>query len=140
MTSDILKQNFELKQENVKLKQENAELKKEVKRLSNALSYANNRIKQLENQLEKYKIEEEKRIEEMVNKAVTSVVEKLNKEHQEEVDKLNAKIKILEARLNIDSTNSGTPTSKEVIGKHTIQNNREKSDKYKGAQPNHKQY
>lgn len=140
MTSDILKQNFELKQENIKLKQENAELKKEVKRLFNALSYANNRIKQLENQLEKYKSEEEKRIEEVVNKAVTSVVEKLNKEHQEEVDKLNAKIKRLEARLNIDSTNSGTPTSKEVIGKHTIQNNREKSDKSKGAQPNHKQY
>lgn len=140
MTSDILKQNFELKQENVKLKKENAELKKEVKRLSNALSYANNRIKQLENQFEKYKSEEEKRIEEMVNKTVTAVVEKLNKEHQEEVDKLNAKIKRLESRLNIDSTNSGTPTSKEVIGKHTIQNNREKSDKSKGAQPNHKQH
>lgn len=140
MTSDILKQNFELKQENIKLKKENAELKKEVKRLSNALSYANNRIKQLENQFEKYKNDEAKRIEEIVNKTVSAVVEKLNKEHQEEVDKLNAKIKRLESRLNIDSTNSCTPTSKEVIGKHTIQNNREKSDKFKGAQPNHKQY
>ena len=56
MTSDILKQNFELKQENIKLKQENAELKKEVKRLSNALSYANNRIKQLEKMLENVSI------------------------------------------------------------------------------------
>ena len=140
MTKDILKQNFELKKENIKLKKENAELKKEVKRLSNALSYANNRIKQLTNQLEKYKSEEEKRIEDMVNKTVKAVVEELNKKHQEEVDKLNAKIKRLEARLNIDSTNSGTPTSKEVIGKHTIQNNREKSDKTKGAQPNHKQH
>lgn len=136
MTSDILKQNFELKQENAKLKKENTELKKEVKRLSNALSYANNRIKQLEEQFENYKKDEEKRIE----KIVTAVVDKLNKDHQEEVDKLNAKIKRLESRLNIDSTNSGTPTSKEVIGKHTIQNNREKSDKPKGAQPNHKQY
>ena len=27
-----------------------------------------------------------------------------------------------------------------MIGKHTIQNNREKSDKLKGAQPNHKQH
>lgn len=136
MTSDILKQNFELKQENVKLKKENAELKKEVKRLSNALSYANNRIKQLENQFENYRNDEEKRIE----KIVSAVVEKLNKEHQEEVDNLNAKIKRLESRLNIDSTNSGTPTSKEVIGKHTIQNNREKSEKTKGAQLNHKQH
>lgn len=64
----------------------------------------------------------------------------MNKEHQEEKDKLNAKIKRLESRLNIDSTNSGTPTSKEMIGKPTIQNNREKSDKPKGAQPNHRQH
>ena len=154
MTSDILKHNFELRhefaklreenvqlrQENIELKRENKELKAEVKRVSNALSYANNRIKQLENKLETYRKEEEKRIEEIVNKTVSAVVEKLNKEHQEEVDKLNAKIKRLEARLNTDSTNSGTPTSKETIGKHTNQNNREKSNKPKGAQPNHKQH
>ena len=133
MTSDILKQNFELRQEN-------KELKAEVKRLSNIVTCANNRIKFLENQIEEYKKNEEKRIEEIVNKTVNAVIEKLNKEHQEEVDKLNAKIKRLESRLNIDSTNSGTPTSKEMIGKHTIQNNREKSNKPKGAQPNHKQY
>ena len=140
MTSDILKQNFELRQENYYLKQENKELKAEVKRLSNIVTCANNRIKFLENQIEEYKKNEEERIAEIVNKTVNAVVEKLNKEHQEEVDKLNAKIKRLESRLNIDSTNSGTPTSKEMIGKHTIQNNREKSNKSKGAQPNHKQY
>lgn len=140
MTSDILKQNFELRQENYRLRQENKELKAEVKRLSNIVTCANNRIKFLENQIEEYKKNEEKRIEEIVNKTVNAVIEKLNKEHQEEVDKLNAKIKRLESRLNIDSTNSGTPTSKEMIGKHTIQNNREKSNKPKGAQPNHKQY
>ena len=101
-----------------------------MKRLSNALSYANNRIRQLENQLETYKKEEESKIEE-----ISAIVEKLNKEHQEEVNKLNAKIKQLEARLNIDSTNSSTPTSKEIIDKHTIQNNREKSNRTKEGQP-----
>ena len=135
MSSDIIKQNFELRQENIKFKKENAELKKEVKRLSNALSYANNRIRQLENQLETYKKEEESKIEE-----ISAIVEKLNKEHQEEVNKLNAKIKQLEARLNIDSTNSSIPTSKEIIGKHTIQNNREKSNRSKVGQINHKQH
>ena len=140
MTSDILKQNFELRQENYRLKQENKELKAEVKRLSNIVTCANNRINFLEKQIEEYKKNEEERIAEIVNKTVNAVVEKLNKEHQEEVDKLNAKIKRLESRLNIDSTNSGTPTSKETIGKHTIQNNREKSNKPKGAQPNHKQH
>lgn len=133
MTSDILKQNFELKQENAKLK-------KEVKRLSHALYTANRKIEQLENKIEKYENDEEKRIQEIVNKTVAVITEKLNKEHQEEVDRLNAKIKRLESRLNMDSTNSGIPTSKESINKHTIQNNREKSEKSKGAQPNHKQH
>ena len=133
MTSDIIKQNFELKKENKKLKAE-------VKRVSNIVTCANNRINFLEKQVEEYKKNEEDIIAEIVNKAVNAVVEKLNKEHQEEVEKLNAKIKRLESRLNVDSTNSGTPTSKEWIGKHTIQNNREKSNKSKGAQPNHKQH
>ena len=147
MTSDIIKQNFELKKENARLNQENKELKNEnqklraeVKRVSNIVTCANNRINFLEKQIEEYKKNEEERIAEIVSKTVNAVVEKLNKEHQEEVEKLNAKIKRLESRLNIDSTNSSTPTSKEPIGKHTIQNNREKSSKSKGAQPNHKQH
>ena len=56
---------------------------------------------------------------------------------KEEVDKLNAKISRLEKRLNTDSTNSGIPTSKDRIGKHKIQNNREKTDKSIGAQKGH---
>lgn len=140
MSNDVIKEIFKLKQENVKLKQENNNLKKENKRLSNALSLANNRIKQLENKLDKYEKEEDERIEKAVNKAVKIITEKLTKEYEKKEDKLNAKIKILETKLNIDSTNSGIPTSKEMIGKHTIQNNREKSDKAKGGQPNHKQY
>lgn len=147
MTSDIIKQNFELKKEvarlnkeNQELKKENKELKAEVKRVSNIVTCANNRIKSLEKQIEEYKKDEEDRIAKIVNKTVNAVVEKLNKEHQEEVEKLNAKIKRLESRLNIDSTNSGTPTSKESIGKNTVQNNREKSNKSKGGQPNHKQH
>lgn len=147
MTSDILKQNFELRQENARLRQENLEIKREnkelkleVKRISNSLSYANNRIKQLENQIDSYRDDEEKRITEIVNKAVNAVTEELNKEYQKKINELEAKNKRLEARLNIDSTNSGTPTSKETIGKHTIQNNREKSNKPKGAQTNHKQH
>ena len=140
MTSDILKQNFELRQENLELKRENKELKLEVKRLSNALSYANNRIKQLENQIENYRNNEEKRVTEIVTKAINTVTEELKKEYQKKIDELEAKNKRLEARLNIDSTNSGTPTSKERIGKQTIQNNREKSNKTKGGQPNHKQH
>ncbi len=46
----------------------------------------------------------------------------------------------MESRLNTDSTNSGTPTSKQSIGKHVIQNNREHSGKTKGSQLGHKQH
>lgn len=126
----LYKQNFELRKEN------NA-LKKELKRTSNALSFANNKIKQLEEKIEKDKLEQEQLIERIVNKAVTDVTNKLNKAHKEEVDKLNAKISRLEKRLNTDSTNSGIPTSKDRIGKHKIQNNREKTDKSIGAQKGH---
>ena len=128
---NLYKQNFELRKEN-------AALKKELKRTSNALSFANNKIKQLEEKIEKDKLEQEQLIEKIVNKAVTDVTNKLNKAHKEEVDKLNAKISRLEKRLNTDSTNSGIPTSKDRIGKHKIQNNREKTDKSIGAQKGHK--
>lgn len=47
------------------------------------------------------------------------------------------RIKFLEKRLNTGSSNSGTPTSKEWIGKHKIQNNREKSEKEIDAQKGH---
>lgn len=126
----LYKQNFELRKENTALK-------KELKRTSNALSFANNKIKQLEEKIEKDKLEQEQLIERIVNKAVTDVTNKLNKAHKEEVDKLNAKISRFEKRLNTDSTNSGIPTSKDRIGKHKIQNNREKTDKSIGAQKGH---
>ncbi len=131
MTSDLIKQNFQLREENKKLKNE-------LKRVSNNLSQANNRIKQLESKIEKMQREEDAKIEAIVSKAVSKVVQELNKKHQKEVNQLQAKIKRLESRLNINSSNSGIPTSKQSIGKNIIQNNREKSDKQKGGQINHK--
>ena len=135
--SDLIKQNFELRKENEKLKIENSNLKRELKKTQNALSFANNRIKQLEKKFEDYKKDEEVRIQNIVNKAVKEVTEKLNKEHEKEVNELKGKISRLEKKLNTDSTNSSLPTSKDRIGKHKIQNNREKTDKSIGGQKNH---
>lgn len=135
--SELSKQNLELRRENISLARENNELKNKVKKVSNLLSYANNRIKQLEEKHEKYIADEEKRIEAIVNKAVVKVTQELNKKHEEEVKELKNKISRLEKRLNIDSSNSGIPTSKDSIGKHKIQNNREKSNKEIGAQKGH---
>lgn len=131
MTSDLIKQNFQLREENKKLKNE-------LKKVSNSLSQANNRIKQLEGKIEKMQRDEDARIEAIVNKAVNKVVQELNEKHKKEVNQLQAKINRLESRLNINSSNSSVPTSKQSMGKNIIQNNREKSDRKKGGQLNHK--
>lgn len=135
--SELSKENLELRKENISLKRKNEELKKEIKNLNLKLSAANRKIKQLEEKHEKYIADEEKRIEEIVNKAVEKVTTELNKKHEAEVKELKNKISRLEKRLNIDSSNSGIPTSKDSIGKHKIQNNREKSEKEIGAQKGH---
>jgi transposase len=136
MSSEDIMKNFELRKKVSELTQENKELKISLKKVGNALSFANNKIKQMEEQREKY-IDE---IVQKITKEYQKIIDELNKQHQEEINKLNTKINSLEKLLRIDSTNSGTPTSKEKIGKHTVQNNREKSNKSKGAQPNHKQH
>ena len=59
-----------LLKQNMKLRQEVTSLKKELKRTTDALSFANNRIKQLERKIDNYKKEDEKRIEDIINKTV----------------------------------------------------------------------
>lgn len=137
-SSTLIKQNYELRKENIKLKEENAMLKKEIKKLNVALSSANTRIQQLEKQHQRYIESEEDRIKKIVESAVKKVTEVLTKQHEKEVDNLKAKISRLEKKLNTDSSNSGIPTSKDKIGTHRVQNNREKSDKTIGAQKGHK--
>ena len=137
-SSTLIKQNYELRKENIKLKEENATLKKEIKKLNVALSSANIRIQQLEKQHQRYIESEEDRIKKFVESAVKKVTEVLTKQHEKEVDDLKAKISRLEKKLNTDSSNSGIPTSKDKIGTHRVQNNREKSDKTIGAQKGHK--
>lgn len=134
----LIKQNFLLRQENEKLKNENTVLKADYKRIKNALDFTNKKIKVLESKLEEYSKQEEDNIQKAVSKAVLEITEILNKEHKKEVDNLNAKISRLEKRLNIDSTNSSLPTSKNPLGKQKVQNNREKSDKSIGGQKGHK--
>lgn len=119
-------------------RKENAELKKTITSLTNSLSMERNNYRQLKIKFENYKKEEEKRIAELVDKAVTKAVADVKKIYEEEINKLNNEISKLQSRLNIDSTNSNIPTTKNKIGKRVIQNNREKSDKNIGGQLNHK--
>ena len=82
-------------------------------------------------------------IEEMVKARVKEAVEKAIKPIVEKYEKIIAekdkRIFELENRLNINSQTSSLPSSKDPIDKpkETIQNNREKTDKKIGGQPNH---
>lgn len=134
----IIKQNIELRKENIALKKENAVLKQELKTLKIKLDLANRKIKLLEKNHEDYVKNEEKRIEEIVARTIEKVTKELNKKHEEEVNELKSKISRLEKRLSTNSSNSGIPTSKDYIGTHKIQNNREKSERQIGAQEGHK--
>ena len=130
-TASLIKQNFELKKEN-------QNLKRQLKKTSELLSLANNKIKHLEDKIENMEKKQNKLIEDAILKATNKVALQLEKEHKKEVDELKGKISRLERRLNTDSSNSGTPTSKDRIGVHKIQNNREKSCNEIGAQKGHK--
>lgn len=132
---------IKLRQENTRLEKENKDLKKHVKYLENSLSYEKNNIKQLKAKIERMEKETEdkiaKAVESQVNKIVSKVVNDLNKKHQEEISNLTNEISRLKKNLGVDSTNSSIPTSHNPIGKHSNQNNREKSDKSIGGQVGH---
>lgn len=137
---ELRKENIELKKENKQLKDENAKLKYELKITKNALYSTTRKLKSLEEKFEKYKEEETIRIERIVKEATEKVVKALTAEHKKEVQQLKNKISSYERILNIDSSNSGLPSSKNPIGKKVIQNNREKSELKKGGQINHTQH
>lgn len=137
-SSIIIKQNLELRKENIKLKNENEKLRKELKITQNKLNNAYRTIKSLKEKHEKYVAEEEKRIEIIINKVVSQVTNELNKAHEKEINELKSQISRLEKKLNINSSNSGIPTSKDRIGQIKIQNNREKTDGKIGAKKGHK--
>ena len=132
--------NLKLRKKNLDLQKENTALKKEVKRLSAALFAAESRIKCLETKYDNYVKSVESLIEKTVTDSVNKVTIELNRAHKKEVDELQSKINRLEKRLNTDSSNSGIPTSKNRIGNHKIQNNREKTDKQIGGQKGHVQH
>ena len=118
------------------LKKQNREQAVVISKLRNESSLARNRVKQLEQQIEKMKKTEEERLEEAIAKAVSKAVVSVKKEYETLIENLNKKITKLEARLNVNSTNSGIPTSKDRINAK-ISNTREKTNSKIGGQPGH---
>ncbi len=80
------------------------------------------------------------KLEELVNKAIGKAVAQVTEKYEKEIEKRDKRIFELEARLNIDSTNSSLPSSKTPIHKTKICNSREKSEKTKGGQIGHKKH
>ncbi len=87
-----------------------------------------------EKNLYKFKYEQlqknfDTKLEELVNKAVKQAVDQVTEKYEKEIAKKDKRIFELEKRLNIDSTNSSLPSSKNPIYKTKICNSREKSEK-----------
>ena len=106
-----------LEKENTKLRDRNDELRSENNLLK--LKY-----KQLEQNFEK-------KIDEKVTKAVNETVEKLTKHFEKIINEKDKRIFELETRLNINSSNSSLPSSKNPIHQSKICNSRKKT----GAKP-----
>lgn len=80
----------------------------------------------------------EKNMDKIIEKSVNQQVEKKIQEVQDENEKLKLEVARLKGLLNVNSSNSGIPTSKTTIGKKKhIPNSREKSDKKIGGQLGH---
>ena len=108
-------------------------LQKENFKLRELLSHQKDNNESLYKKLKYF----EKTMEDKIQKAVMDITLDIMKEN-EELKKENANLKKI---LNMDSSNSGIPTSKTPINKDKrIPNSREKSDKPKGGQKGHKKH
>lgn len=98
-------------------------LKSENNRLKTENSYLKNKIEKTKAGIEEY-------AKKQIEKELAKIIKELNDEKA-----LNA---TLTSKLNIDSTNSGTPTSQTPYGKQKrVPNTRQKTDKKKGGQKGH---
>ncbi len=123
-----------------KLQSQVIKLEQKVTQLTDALAKEKE-----EKNLYKFKYEQlqknfDTKLEELVNKAVEKAVTQVTEKYEKEIAKRDKRIFELEARLNIDSTNSSLPSSKTPIHKTKICNSREKSGKTKGGQIGHKKH
>ena len=109
------------------------ELKKEITLLKNNNRLLYNENKRFNKKIEEYDKKKEIEIDLIVKKAVIEATSQF----QTLLNNANNKIAKLEAKLNVDYTNSNLPKSQNPICKKTISNLREKTDKSIGGQVNH---
>ena len=128
--SKLIKQNFELRHKVEDLEYQNAKLSKQ---LYQAITKANS----LENVHKRYVAKEQERIAKLVAEGIEENLQKIKKEYEIVINKLNNRIEELEKKLNTNSSNSNLPSSKNKIGV-TIPNNRKASGKSLGGQKGHK--
>ena len=128
--SKLLKQNFELRHRVEDLEYQNAKLSKQ---LYQAITKATS----LENVHKRYVEKEQERVAKLVAQGIEEASQKIRKEYETIINKLNNRIEELEKKLNTNSANSNLPTSKNRIGV-TIPNNRKSSGKSIGGQKGHK--
>ncbi len=89
------------------------------------------------NQLKKKIKELESLIDEKIEKAVAKASESITEKYEKIIQEKDQRIFELENRLNINSTNSSLPSSKNPIYQSKICNSRKPTDKSIGGQQGH---
>lgn len=94
--------------------------------------------KVLKRRIKKKEQEFKEKVEKEVKKMAEKIVLELEKKYEKELNEKNQRILELEAKLNINSTNSNLPSSKTPIYQSKICNSRKKTGENPGRKKNHK--
>lgn len=116
-------------------------LQTKVTKLEQKVIQQNDRIEDLTKERDYFKRKAnnlEASIDDAVKKAVEKAIEELKEYYEAIIKEKDQRIFELEMRLNINSSNSSTPSSKNPIYTPKICNSREKTDRHKGGQEKHK--
>ena len=116
------------------------EYQKEISKLNKKNANLNAENASLNKEIIKYDIDKRK-LTKKINEQQEEIKEKNEeiKEKNKEIYELQKEIKRLNGKLNLDSSNSGIPTSKTPIYKKKLNpNTREKTNKHIGGQEGHK--
>lgn len=119
-----------------KLQCEIIKLEQKFIKLSDKLEEEKTKTSVIEFEYKQYR----KTIESKIQKEVKKAVEQVTKHYEKIIKEKDQRIFELETRLNINSSNSSLPSSKDPLYQSKICNSRKETDKEKGGQKGHKKH
>lgn len=123
-----------------KLQCEIIKLEEKFIKLSDKLEEEKTRADLIELEYKNYRNTMEKTLERRIEKEVKKAVKEVTEHYEKIIKEKDQRIFELETRLNINSSNSSLPSSKNPIYQSKICNSRKETDKGKGGQIGHKKH